>query len=220
MRTMSRLGRALTLAALLPVAAAAQQAGAPIENSWFWGLGGGRFSFPTYFHRIDAPMLSGDWLITRERLALRIYGAQAYFTDSSTVSDPNSSGLRKVKMTDLRRIGFEGIFFLPSWRWVRPYAGVGMAFNYVKQAEPIGTQFNSAADHDAAVARVNDARAMAKATFSGGFMVTWRRFAPYAQYTFMPTKGDGSWLVNGNGSTAFWEAGLRYNFGSAIEKLK
>jgi hypothetical protein len=36
----------------------------------------------------------------------------------------------------------------------------------------------------------------------------------------MPTKGSGDWLVNGTGSTSFWEAGLRYNFGSAIEKMR
>jgi len=36
----------------------------------------------------------------------------------------------------------------------------------------------------------------------------------------MPTKGSGSWLVNGSGSTWIWETGLRYNFGTSIEKLK
>lgn len=220
MRTISRLGRALTLAALLPAAAAAQQASAPIENSWFWGVGGGRISFPTYFHRIDAPAISADWLITRQRWALNVYASQAYFTDSSTVSDPNTSGLRKVSMTDLRRIGFQGIIFLPNWTWFRPYAGVGYSMNYVKQASPIGSFYNSAAEKTAAEQRVRDAQAQGKATFSGGFMLTWKRFAPYAQYTFMPTKGTGAWLLNGNGSTAFWEAGLRYNFGSSIERLK
>ena len=220
MRTMSRLGRALTLAALLPAAAAAQQGSAPIENSWFWGVGGGRISFPTYFHRIDAPMISADWLITRNRWALQVYGAQAYFTDSSTVADPNSSGLRKALMTDLRRVGFQGIVFLPNWTWFRPYAGVGYSFNYVKQATPIGTFFNSAAARDSAEQRVNDARALSKATFSGGFMITWHKFAPYAQYTFMPTKGTGDWLVNGDGATQFWEVGMRYNFGSAFERVR
>jgi hypothetical protein len=220
MRTISRLGRALALAALLPVAAAAQQAGAPIENSWFWGVGGGRMTFPTYFHRIDAPAISADWLITRHRWALNVYGSQAYFTDSSTVSDPNSSGLRKALMTDMRRVGFQGIVFLPNWTWFRPYAGFGYSFNFIKQAAPIGTFFNSAAARDSAQARVNDARAQAKATYTAGFMLTWHKFAPYAQYTMMPTKGTGSWLVNGEGQTAFWEAGLRYNFGSAIDKMR
>ncbi|MBI2409315.1 MAG: hypothetical protein HYV19_13545 [Gemmatimonadetes bacterium] len=220
MRTISRLGRALTLAAFLPVVAAAQQAGAPIDNSWFWGVSGGRLSFPTYFHRIDAPMITADWLITRQRFGLQVYASQAYFTDSSTVADPNSSGLRKAQITDLRRVGFQGIMFLPSWRWVRPYAGVGYSLNYVKQAEPIGTSFNSAAARDSAQARINDAKSAVKATFSGGFMVTYRKFAPYAQYTLMPTKGTGDWLINGNGATQFWEVGLRYNFGSSIDKSR
>lgn len=220
MRTISRLGCALTLAALLPAAAAAQRAGAPIENSWFWGAGGGRISFPTYFHRVDAPMIGADWLITRQRWALQVYASQAYFTDSSTVTDPNSSGLRKALMTDMRRVGFQGIMFLPNWSWFRPYAGAGYSLNYVKQASPIGTFFNSAAARDSAQKRVNDAKSIANPTFTGGFMITWHRFAPYAQYTSMPTKGSGKWLLNGEGSTSFWEAGMRYNFGSAIEKLR
>lgn len=220
MRTISRLGRALTLAALFPVVAAAQQADTPIENSWFWGAGGGRLSFPTYFHRIDAPMISADWLITRQRWAIDFYGSQAYFTDSSTVTDPNSSGLRKASITDLRRVGFQGLVFLPNWKWFRPYAGVGYSFNFINKAAPIGTFFNSAAARDSAQKRVNDARAATKLTASAGIMATWRRFAPYAQYTMMPSKGSGSWLVNGDGSTWFWEAGLRYNFGTSIEKLR
>ena len=220
MRTISRLGRALTLATLLPAAAAAQQAGAPIDNSWFWGVGGGRIAFPTYFHRVDAPAVSANWLITRHRWALDLYGSQSYFTDSSTVQDPNSSGLRKALITDLRRVGFQAIVFLPNWTWFRPYAGVGYSFNFIKQASPIGTFFTDAAARIAAEANVNDARAMAKATYTAGFMITWRKFAPYAQYSRMPTKGSGDWLINGEGMTSFWETGLRYNFGSSIERMK
>lgn len=220
MRTITRLGFAIALAAFLPAAATAQQAGGSIENSWYWGAGGGRISFPTYFHRVDAPTISADWLITRQRWALDVYGSTAYFTDSSTIADPNSSGLRKASITDLRRVGFQGIVFLPNWTWFRPYAGFGYSFNFIKTAAPIGSFFNSAAARDSAQTRVNDARARIKATYSAGFMVTWRRFAPYAQYTMMPSKGDGGWLINGDGSTTFWEAGLRYNFGSAIEKVR
>jgi hypothetical protein len=220
MRTISRVGRVLLIAAFLPVVAAAQQAAAPIENSWFWGVGGGRISFPTYFHRVDAPMIAADWLITRQRWALDVYGSQAYFNDSSTVQDPNTSGLRKASMTDLRRVGFTALVFLPNWTWFHPYAGVGYSFNFVNQAAPIGTQFSSAAARDSAVTRVNNARALTKATLTGGAMITYHRFAPYLQYTMMPTKGSNDWLINGTGSTAFWELGLRYNFGTSIEKLK
>lgn len=220
MRTISRLGCALLLTASLAAVGAAQQSDAPFENSWFWGAGGGRISFPTYFHRIDAPMISADWMITRSRWALDVYGSQAFFSDSSTVSDPNSSGLRKASITDLRRVGFTGMVFLPNWTWFRPYAGVGFSFNFVNQAAPIGSFFSSAAARDSAEKRVNDARALTKATFSAGFMLTYHRFAPYAQYTMMPTKGTGDWLINGTGSTSFWEAGLRYNFGSALEKIR
>lgn len=220
MRTISRAGCALLLTAFLPVIAAAQQADAPLENSWYWGAGGGRISFPTYFHRIDAPMIGADWMITRRRWALDVYASQAYFSDSSTVTDPNSSGLRKASITDLRRVGFMGMVFLPNWTWFRPYVGLGYSFNFINQAAPIGSFFNSAAEREAAETRVNNARALAKATYSGGFLLTYGNFAPYAQYTMMPTKGSGDWLINGTGSTSFWEVGLRYNFGSAIEKMR
>jgi len=220
MRTISRLGCALVLTAFLPVIAAAQQADAPFVNSWYWGAGGGRISFPTYFHRVDAPMIGADWMITRNRWALDVYASQAYFTDSSAVSDPNSSGLRKASMTDLRRVGFMGMVFLPNWTWFRPYVGLGFSFNFVNQAAPMGTFFNSAAARDSAVAVVNRARAQTKATYTAGFLLTRGKFAPYAQYTMMPSEGSHSWLINGQGTTSFWEAGLRYNFGSATEKLR
>ena len=220
MRTISRLGCALMLTAFLPVIAAAQQADAPFENSWYWGAGGGRLSVPTYFHRIDAPMIAADWMITRSRWALDVYAAQAFFSDSSTVSDPNASGLSKASMTDLRRIGFMGMVFLPNWTWFRPYAGFGVSFNFVNHAAPIGQILSSAAEREAAQALVNDARALARATYSVGFLLTWHRFAPYAQYTTMPTTGSSNWLINGNGPKSLWEAGLRYNFGNAIEKMR
>jgi hypothetical protein len=220
MRTISRLGRALTLAALLPAAAAAQRADASMDNSWYWGAGGGRISFPTVIHRVNAPMISADWLITRHRWALDIYGSQAYFTDTSTAPDPNVSGVRKVTMTDLRRFGFQGVVFLPNWTWFRPYAGAGYSFNFISQARPVGVPAIPTPLDSAAMKRTDDARARTKVTVSAGFMATWRDFAPYAQYTMMPTKGDGQWLINGDGFTSFWEVGLRYRFGSSIEKLK
>lgn len=224
MRTISRLGCALLLTAFLSAVGAAQQSDAPFENSWYWGAGFGRISFPTYFHRVTAPMIGADWMITRTRWALDVYGSQAYFSDSSTVADPNSpSKLRKASMTGLRRVGFTGMVFLPTmpkYTWFRPYAGIGFSFNFVNHAAPIDSVFSSAAARDSVQQRVNDARTLTKATFSAGFLVTWRRFAPYVQYTMMPTKGSGDWLINGDGSTTFWEAGLRYNFGSAIDKMR
>lgn len=220
MRPISRLGCALMLTAFLPAIAVAQQANAPFENSWYWGAGGGRISFPTKFHRVSAPMIGADWLITRNRWALDVYAAESYFTDITTLADPNPSGVRQVEMTDMRRVGFQGIVFLPSRPWIRPYAGFGLSLNVITKASPIGAGFANVAERDSAQVRANDARALTKATYAAGVMLTWRRFAPYAQYTMMPTKGSGKWLINGDGFTFFWEAGLRYNFGNAVEKIR
>lgn len=165
-------------------------------------------------------MYSADWLITRHRWALQVYASQANFTDSTTVADPNPSGARTVLISDLRRVGFQGIAFFPSTPVFHPYAGLGYSFNFLRRATPLGADYASLAAQDSVQQRVNDARTKVKATFSAGVMLAFGKFAPYAQYTVMPTKGSGSWLVNGDGTTWFWEAGLRYNFGSSIEKMR
>lgn len=221
MRPISRLGCALMLTAFHSTIAAAQQANVPFENSWYWGAGAGRLSFPSYYHRLTTPMYGFDWLITRNRWALDVFAAESRFTDITRIADPNPSGFRDVKFENMRRAGFQGLVFLPTPRpWFRPYAGFGFSFNFITKAAPNGGGFTNVAQLDSAQTRINDARTLAKATYAVGVMAPWRRFAPYAQYTLMPTKGSSGWLINGEGVSSFWEVGLRYNFGNAVEKIR
>jgi len=54
-----------------------------------------------------------------------------------------------------------------------------------------------------------------------GVQADVKKWAPFAQATVMPTQGAlHGFLINGNGFTYYLEAGMRYNFGSAIEKLR
>ena len=122
------------------------------------------------------------------------------------------------------RVGVAGMVFTPEMRVakastvIKPYFGFGYSFNFVKQATPQGSSFNSAAARDSVLKRVDNARAEGKAFGEFGVMAVYRRFAPFAQYVVMPTKGKGTWLVNGDGFTNLWQVGLRYNFGTSIEK--
>lgn len=222
MRSLRRSFVALLLLGGLPAALGAQETTTPFRDSWFWGAKGGRLTFSTSEARTDAPMVGADWVITRTRVALNIFAEQSYFDAVSTVEDSPTRARRRVDLQDLRRVGFAGMFFTPSLvtssaGTIRPYFSVGYTLNFVKTAVPQG-DFASANDRTIVLERVDDAKTRGKLTSGVGLMWQWRRFAPYAQGTVMPTQGDKQWLLNGDGFSYQWEAGLRYNFGSSISK--
>jgi hypothetical protein len=198
-----------------PARAAAQKTSS-IQDSWLWGAYGGYASIPTVIATTSAPTIGIDWVITRTRYALNVFADQSYFNAVSTIQDVNAP--RRVDMQDMRRVGFSGMIFTPELKMIKPYFGFGYSFNFIKSATPEGNAFNSAAARDSVLARVNTARAEGKAFGEFGVMAVYNRFAPFAQYVIMPTKGKGTWLVNGDGFTNLWQVGLRYNFGTSIEK--
>ena len=151
--------------------------------------------------------------------ALNVFAEQAYFNAVSTVPDFSTPAPRLVNMTDMRSLGFAAMFFPPEMFEVKPYVNVGFAFNFIKSAQPQPpASFSSAAARDSVQGRINDERTEGKLFGSFGVMKVMGRFAPFIQYTIMPTQGTGSWLVNGDGFTNIWSAGLRYNFGTSVEK--
>jgi hypothetical protein len=202
-----------------PRALAAQQAIAPWQDSWYWGAYGGQTTFATSIARTyGAPTIGVDWVITRTRVALNVFAEQSYFNAVSTVPDFPTSAPRRVDIVDMRRVGFAAMVFGPDLGMVKPYAGFGWSFNFIKEATPQGTSFASAAARDSVLKRIDDARSAGKLFGDIGFMLMYKKFAPFVQYTVMPTQGAKSSLINGDGFTNVWKAGLRYNFGSAIEK--
>jgi hypothetical protein len=187
-------------------------------NSWYWGMYGGQTSFATSIARTTAPNFGVEWMITRTKFAMNVFAEQAYFNAVSTVTDPTTSAPRRVDIKDLRRVGGTAMMFLPQYKYFHPWFGVGYAFNFIREAEPQGSSYASPAARDATLQRVNDGRAQGKAFGEFGMMFTYRQWAPYVNYTAMPTKGSGSWMVNGEGFTNIWKLGFRYSFGTAIEE--
>ena len=210
---------AIAAVGVSPSEGAAQQAAVPWQNSWFWGVYGGQTSFATAIARTTAPTIGADWVITRTRYALNVFAEQSYFNAVSTVTDFTTSAPRRVDITDMRRVGFSAMIFTPELKMVKPYFNVGWAFNFIKTAaaQPPAS-FASAAARDSMTQRITDARTSGKFFASFGVMPMYGRFAPFFQYTVMPTKGSGSWMINGEGFTNIWSLGLRYNFGTSVEK--
>lgn len=209
---------ALAALGLAPAPLGAQQAASGWQDSWYWGGYYGYTSFATTIARTNAPTIGVDWVITRSRYALNVFAEQSYFSAVSTVPDFPTSAPRRVDITDMRRVGFSAMIFTPEWKQLKPYLGLGWSFNFIKDGTPQGSYFATPAARDTVLDRINSARSMGKFFGNVGFMWMNGKYAPFAQYTIMPTKGTGDWMVNGNGFTNIWSAGMRYNFGSAIDK--
>lgn len=212
---------ALTGAAVAAAPAVAQQAAAqqaPTKwdvqpNSWYWGAYGGQTALFTTVSTTLAPTMGIDWMITRKNFALNVFAEQAYFNAQSTVF--SSDSLANVAMQDMRRIGLAAMVFLPQVRVFHPWFSAGYAFNYVTNAAPV-TAVAAGPARDTLLTSVESARAQGKLFGSLGVMVAYRQWAPFAEFTMMPTTGSSSWLVNGGRSANIWKAGLRYRFGPSI----
>ncbi|MCC7195074.1 MAG: hypothetical protein IT356_05905 [Gemmatimonadaceae bacterium] len=218
-RTLTAVFAALTVTAFATAPAAAQ--GDAIwdvrPSSWYWGIYGGQTSFPTTVARTTAPTVGVEWTITRSEFALNVFAEQSYFNAVTTIPDYPTSAPRRVDIQDMRRVGASAMTFLPQYKYFHPWFGLGYAFNFIKQAIPEGSAYASPAARDSVSARIESGRAQGKMFAEAGMMVSYREWAPFAQYTVMPTKGSSSWMVNGDGFTNVWKLGLRYSFGHATQ---
>jgi outer membrane protein W len=222
MRSIRLAAAALLLTAaagMTPSSASAQTAStASWQDSWFWGVYGGQMQFPTVIATTTAPTIGLDWVITRTNFALNVFADQSYFTNApTTITDSGTTTLRRVQMTDMRRVGFSAMIFTPQYKMFKPYVGAGYSFNFIKDATPEGASTGTVVTPSVA-RQINTARSAGKLFGNIGVMALFGRYAPFAEYTVMPTQGKGGWLVNGDGFTTVWKVGLRYNFGGSIQK--
>jgi len=217
---------ALAAAALTPRAGAAQSATQGFADSWYWGAYGGFTNFATAFGsenlRTNAPSIGAEWMLTRTRYALHVFAEQSYFSTTSSIGSPTGAAPLAVNINDMRRLGFDLMIFTPEYKMIKPYVGVGYAFNFINSASLRScagcNTFATQAQADSNQKAIVNARSMGKAFVNGGVMYVYKRFAPFAQYTIMPSQGKSDWYINGTGFTTQWALGLRYNFGSSIEK--
>jgi hypothetical protein len=222
MRMFRTAAKSLAGIALVPGLLAAQgdESARNFNDSWFWGVKGGAMVFTAGVNedlRVTAPSVGAEWLITRTRIALRLSVEQAFFDEQAAVFDPSVSGaLRPVAVSDWRRYAAEFYFVPTHWGALRPYAGLGLALTVLQNATPSGT-FTSEEAMDSVFSQVDRTTSRASAVMTAGIQAGLGRSALFLQGSAMPTRNN--FLLSRANYTFVLEAGVRYNFGSAIEKF-
>ena len=186
------------------------------ENSWYWGAKGGMTRFGTVVDgRVSAPVTGAEWLITHERGALLVSAEQSFFKRSSVVADPYATnGMRQIALHDSRRYSAAALAAPIAFGRVRPYAGVGVALQVIREATPMG-DFASQQQYAFVLDRVNDGQSTASAFVIGGAQAQWRALALFVQGNLSSAQSRS--LLNLGGGSQI-EGGLRYNIASAFEK--
>jgi hypothetical protein len=208
---------------LVPAVAFAQAASAPAapgRDAWYWGINGGAMMFNAGYdaeQTVTAPVVGGEWLIMRQRFALRIAIQQAFFEEQSAVYDPTVQGAaRPVDVKDWRRYAVE-VYAMPRGdKLLLPYAGIGVALNVLQNATPVGS-FVSQESLEQVYTDVDEFSSRASLVGTVGAQLNFGRSAIFAQASGMPTRN--AFLLNRSAYTLAFEAGIRYSFGSAIEKF-
>ena len=220
--------RAVPLAALLALSAGVATAQAPVADSsaaarrgfadsWFWGVKGGaaRFGTITDDGRKIAPLAGFDWLITRRRAALLLSGEQQFFQHTSAVAEPGDPGMgRVVDLKNARRYSASVLAVPGMLGRVRPYVGLGLAFDVMDDVTPRG-DFASMSQRSAVHDQIDEASSKASMLLVAGGQVQFGRAALFLQGNGTPAQTRSLW--NRGGATQL-EFGFRYNLAPAKDR--
>ncbi|MES2180262.1 MAG: hypothetical protein V4550_20580 [Gemmatimonadota bacterium] len=223
MRLLRVLTVAVGLATLLSQPSAAQ-GDRLFKDSWFWGIkGGGLLYSSEVATNASAPVIGGEWLITRSTGGLYLSFDQAFFTTQGGYldRDPDSTRafIRKVDLENLRRFTIAGMVFPAQSRTLHPYVGFGLTLNQIASAAlagPIATsRFGIAQDS------IQARKAAFSPILMGGAQYRLPRASVFAQVSASPSQR--SFFLSSSGSTSVnlsLEVGARYNVGSAIDRQR
>ena len=215
--------------ALSAIATADAQGPRPFRDSWFWGFYGGVSSY-TPANTTDpaaggtakmAPQVGGDWLITRKTGGLYLSFAQSFLTSQGAViNGPTSAdtGFRFVDVKALRRLNLAAMAFPGEWVRVHPYVGFGIAFDYLGAAQPVFQPTDTDRQEEFALSAVSEVKAALGPLFMAGAQYrALNAVSVFGQFTASAMSKDFL-LSNGNPISIGFQAGLRYNIGSSIER--
>ena len=225
-RSLSAVAASLVLSAF---ATADAQGPRPFRDSWFWGLHGGASSF-TEVNTTDplgpgnqtlAPHIGTDWLITRTSGGLYMSFGQSFLTATGAVlNGPTSAdtGFRFVDIQDLRRFNMALVGFPGDFVRLRPYVGIGFAFDYLAGAQAQLTPTDTDRQEEFAASAVNDTKAAIGPMFiAGGQYRVLSAVSIFGQFTAAAMSKDFL-LSNGHPISVGLQAGVRYNMGSSITR--
>lgn len=220
-----RVGAVAALVAL-DVGVAAAQSTRGFKDSWFWGLKGGGMIYQVQSDAQGDNSLGAmgglDWLITRTKGGLYASFDYLYFKDQHVFVNDSISPLdtvpRQVFLSGMRRVTLAGMLFPLQTHWLQPYAGAGIAFNHISKAEPVGT-FRNGQQARLVQATIQEFRAAASPLVIIGAQLRLLHTSAFGQVTASPAH-DNFFLFTGNNWRISAEGGLRYNFGSSIDRLR
>lgn len=217
MRATSLVWAGLVCAAASVSTTASAQESKFFDDSWFWGVKSGVATFsPTLGGNESALSYGAEWLITRSRGALYVSFDQANVSSVSAVVDPNTGdGFRPVSVDKLNRIGVALLAFPKRFGKFRPYAGIGISLDIVGSASPM-VGVNDQVD-DAVFQRIDDRRSQSGVLGMAGLQMQFERLAVFTQATIIPAQSD---FLLSNNVLGFFEAGVRYNFGTSREGFR
>jgi hypothetical protein len=208
---------AVALVATLVVSASADAQGRRnFDNSWFWGFKSGinTFAVPGGSGNATTVDLGIDWLITRTKGGLYVSGNQSIFERDLDAVDPASNtGQRRVRVNDMRRITFAGLAFPKHFGGITPYGGIGYTIVVLGDARVFVDSANTF-PNNAFLDAVERARSRSSVLGMAGVQIQTKRAAIFAQETLLPS--SPSFLFTS--VLSFFEFGVRYNFGSAIDR--
>ena len=207
---------AVALVATLVVSAGANaQERRNFDNSWFWGFKSGvnTFSLPGGGNTSTVD-LGIDWLITRSKGGLYVSGNQSVFERDVDVFDQASNtGERRVRVNDMRRITFAGLAFPKHFGGITPYGGIGYTIAVLGDAR-IFVDSTNAFPNNAFIDKVESRRSRSSLLGMAGVQIQTKRAAIFAQETLLPSTPNFLFTS----VLSFFEFGVRYNFGSAVDR--
>ena len=185
------------------------------DNSWFWGFKSGVNTFSTSRDGNTSTVDLGiDWLITRTKGGLYVSGNQSVFERDIDVFDQASNtGQRRVRVNDLRRITFAGLAFPKHFGGITPYGGIGYTIAVLGDAR-IFVDSTNTFPNNAFIDRVESLRSRSSVLGMAGIQIQTKRAAIFAQETLIPSTPNFLFTS----VMSFFEFGVRYNFGSAIDR--
>jgi hypothetical protein len=206
---------AAAVAALVVSASAHAQERRNFDNSWFWGFKSGINTFAAPGHGNTSTLDLGiDWFITRSKGGLYVSGNQSIFERDLEAFDPTSnSNFRTIRVNDFRRISFAALAFPKHFGGITPYGGIGYMIGVLGDARV----FVDSADtfpNNAFFDEMDRRRSRSSILGMAGVQIQTKRAAIFAQETMLPSNSDFMFTS----VLSFFEFGVRYNFGSSIDR--
>jgi len=207
---------AVALVATIVVSASADAQGVRnFDNSWFWGFKSGVNTFSVPGHGNTSTVDLGiDWLITRTKGGLYVSGNQSIFERDLEFGDPTSNtGTRTVRVNDMRRITFAAVAFPKHFGGITPYGGIGYMIAVLGDARVFVDSANTF-PNNAFLDEMDRERSRGAVIGLAGLQIRTKRAAIFGQETLVPSNRDFLF----RSVLSFFEFGVRWNFGSSIDR--